>query len=62
MSCEECCMAVFLGHLLFLLNTSELFFVLENKLIGNADDSTLIAVVSSPGVTVRVAESRAVTS
>ena len=33
------------GPLLFLLRTSELFSILENKLIGYADDSTLIAVV-----------------
>ena len=33
-----------LGPLLLLLYTSELFSVLENKLIGYADDSTLIAV------------------
>ena len=46
-----------LGPLLFLLYTSELFFVLENKLIGYADDSTLIAVVPSPGLRVAVAES-----
>ena len=46
-----------LGPLLFLLNTSELFFILENKLIGYADDSTLMAVVPSPGVKVAVAES-----
>ena len=46
-----------LGPLLFLLYTSELFFILENKLIGHADDSTLMAVVSSPGVRVTVAES-----
>ena len=39
-----------LRPLLFLLNTSELFFVLENKLIGYADDSTLIAVVPSQGL------------
>ena len=39
-----------LGSLLFLLYTSELFSILENKLIGYADDSTLIAVVPSPGV------------
>ena len=39
-----------LGPLLFLLYTSELFSILENKLIGYADDSTLIAVVPSPGV------------
>ena len=42
---------------LFLLYTSELFFVLENKLIGHADDSTLIAVVPSQGVRVTVSES-----
>ena len=46
-----------LGLLLFLLYTSELFSILENKLIGNADDSTLMAVVPSPGVRVTVAES-----
>ena len=46
-----------LGSLLYLLNTSELFFILENKLIGYADDSTLMAVVPSPGVRVAVAES-----
>ena len=32
-----------LGPLLFLLYTSELFSILENKLIGYADDSTLMA-------------------
>ena len=46
-----------LGPLLFLLYTSELFSTLENKVIGYADDSTLIAVVPSPGVRVTVAES-----
>ena len=46
-----------LGTLLFLLHTSELFSILEKKLIGYADDSTLIAVVPSPGVRVTVAES-----
>ena len=45
------------GLLLFLLYTSELFSILENKLIGYADDSTLMAVVPSPGVRVAVAES-----
>ena len=45
----------FLGPLLFLLYTSELFSILENKLIGYADDSTLMAVVPSPGVRVAVA-------
>ena len=42
-----------LGPLLFLLNTSELFSIVENKLIGNADDSTLIAAVPSPSVWVQ---------
>ena len=46
-----------LGPLLFLLYTSELFYILENKLIGYADDSTLMAIVPSPGVKVAVAES-----
>ena len=44
-----------LGPLLFLLYTSELFSILENMLIGYADDSTLMAVVPSPGVRVKVA-------
>ena len=35
-----------LSPLLFLLYTSELFSILENKLIGYADDSTLMAVVT----------------
>ena len=38
-----------LGPLLFLLYTSELFSILENMLIGYADDSTLMAVVPSTG-------------
>ena len=42
---------------MFLLYTSELFSILENKLICYADDSTLIAVVPSPGFRVAVAES-----
>ena len=46
-----------LGSLLFLVYTSELFSILENKLIGYADDSTLMAVVPSTGVRVAVAES-----
>ena len=45
------------GSLLFLLYTFELFSSLENKLIVYADDSTLMAVVPSPGVRVVVAES-----
>ena len=46
-----------LGPLLFTLYTSELFSILDYKLIGYADDSTLIAVVPSPGLRVAVAES-----
>ena len=45
------------GPLLFFLYTSELFSILENKLIVYDDDSTLMAVVPSPGVKVAVAES-----
>ena len=42
-----------LGSLLYLLYTAELFSILENKLIGYADDSTLMVIVpSSGGVTV----------
>ena len=46
-----------MGPLLFFLYTSDLFSVLENKLISYADDSTLIAAVPSPGLRVAVAES-----
>ena len=46
-----------LGPLLILLYTSELFSFMENKLIGYADDSTLLAVVPSEGIRVTVAES-----
>ena len=42
---------------MFLLYTSELFYILENKLIGYVDDSTLMVVVPCPGVRVAVAES-----
>ena len=45
-----------LGPLLFLLCNSELFSILEKKLIGYADDSTLIAVVPYLGVRVAVSE------
>ena len=46
-----------LGPFLFLLDTSELFSILEKKLIGYADDSTLIVVVPSSGSRATVAES-----
>ena len=43
-----------LSPLLFPLYTSDLFSILENKLIGHTHDSTLIAVAPSSGVTVVV--------
>ena len=46
-----------LGPVLFLLYISELFYILQNKPIGYADGSTLMAVVPSPGVRVTVADS-----
>ena len=46
-----------LGPLFFILYTSELFSILVIKLIGYADDSTLMAIVPSPGVRDTVAES-----
>ena len=46
-----------LGPLLFFQYTSEHYSIIKNKLIGYADDSPLMAVVSSPGVRVTVAES-----
>ena len=46
-----------LGPLLFLLYSSELLSILENKLIGYAEDSTLMDFVPSPGVRVAIAKS-----
>ena len=46
-----------MGPSLLLLYTLELFSILENKLIGYADHSTLMAFVPSPGVRVAAAES-----
>ena len=46
-----------LGPQLFLFYTTELFSVVENKLNGYADDSTLVAVVPSPGERVDDSES-----
>ena len=37
-----------LGPLLFILYTSEMFDLVENRLFANADDSTLLAVISMP--------------
>ena len=44
------------GPKLFLLHTAELFSIVEIKHYGYADDSTLVAVVSSPGERVVVTE------
>ena len=38
-------------------HTSELFSILQHKLIGYADDSTLMAVEPTPGIRGTVAES-----
>ena len=46
-----------MGPLLFILYTSDFFYILENKPIGCADDSTLMAGEPSPGVRITVAES-----
>ena len=46
-----------LGPQLFLLYTAELFSIMENKLYGYGDYSTLVAVVPSPGEWVAVSES-----
>ena len=42
---------------LFLLYAAGLFSIVENKLYGYADDSTLVAVVPSPGERVAVSDS-----
>ena len=51
------CQGSVLGPELFLLYTAELFSIVENKLYGYADDSTLVAIVLSPGERVAVSES-----
>ena len=44
----RCATASVLGPLLFILFTSEMFELVENKLFAYADDSTLLAVVRKP--------------
>ena len=46
-----------LGPLWFLLNSSEIFSILENKLISHAEGYDLSSFVPSPGVRVTIAES-----
>ena len=45
-----------LGTSLLLLYTSELCSILQNKLLDYADGSTVLPVVPSPGIRVRIAE------
>ena len=45
------------GPQLFFLYTEALFSIVENKLYGNADDSTLVAVAPSHAERVAVTES-----
>ena len=54
--CQGCLREVFWPQL-FLLYTAELFLIVENKLYGCAYDSTLVAVVPSPGERVAILES-----
>ena len=56
-SYQECRRAVFWVRYCSSYTPQELFYILENKLISYADDSTLVAVLPSPGVKVTVAES-----
>ena len=51
-----------LGPLLFLLYISELIRILENRLIGNVDDSTLIAVLHPQALKLQSQSPWAVTS
>ena len=46
-----------LGLQLFLLYTAELFSIVENKLYGYVAESTLVAVMPSPGERLAVSES-----
>ena len=53
---QGCLREVFWGQQLILLHTAELFPIVENKLYGYAENSTLVAVVPSRGERVDVAE------
>ena len=46
-----------LGPLLFILYTSKMFELVENRLFASADDSTLLAVVHKPASRPAVAAS-----
>ena len=53
--CHEFRRALFCSSYCSSSTPQSFFFILENKLIGNDDDATLLSVVSSPGVMCRVA-------
>ena len=55
--CQECRRAVFCARCCSFCTPRNFFPFWRNKLIGYADDSTLMAVVPSPGARVTVAES-----
>ena len=55
--CQELRRAVFLSRYCSSSTSRSFFYILENKLMSCADDSTLLSVVPSPGVRVNVAES-----
>ena len=46
-----------LGLLLFILNTSELFYILGNQIVGYADDTMICAVIPRPHSCPQVMES-----
>ena len=54
---QECRRAVFWARYCSPCTLRSVFSILENKLIGYADDSNLMAVVPSPGVRIAVVES-----
>ena len=54
--CQECLRAVFWARCCSFCTPRNFFPFVENKLIGYADDSTLIAVVPSPGARVMVTD------
>ena len=53
---QECHRAVFWARYYPSCTLRSFLFISENKLVGYADDSTLMAAVPSPGVRVAVAE------
>ena len=54
---QQCRRAVFWARYCCSYTTRSFFSIMENRLIGYADDSTVIAVVPFPGIIVAMAES-----